>query len=78
MTDYMREIMNANVNRPMLHTEMHSQENGKFDDMMLMDLPIAMAYVPMQTLGRLYEPEEALYNGTLFEVLNKPFLGKRL
>lgn len=36
---------------------------------------LAMAYVPMQTFQALYEPCEALENGTIFSELNKPFLG---
>lgn len=38
---------------------------------------LAMAYVPMQTFQALYEPCEALENGTIFSELNKPFLGWR-
>ena len=39
------------------------------------DFPLAMAYVPMQRFRQLYEPKEALENGTLFRELNLPFLG---
>ncbi len=43
----------------------------------LKDLPIAMAYVPLQAFRDLYEDEtRALCNGTLFEELYKPFEGK--
>lgn len=35
----------------------------------------AMAYVPFQQYGAVYEPEEALLYGTLFPDLNKPFCG---
>lgn len=34
----------------------------------------AMAYVPWQNMGTLYELDEALEVGTLFPELNKPFL----
>ncbi len=37
------------------------------------DWAIAMAYVPMQTDTSVYEPVEALCEGTLFPALNKPF-----
>jgi len=37
----------------------------------------AMAYVPFQEYGEVYEDLKALECGTLFPVLNKPFLGKR-
>ncbi len=43
----------------------------------LKDLPIAMAYVPMQAFRDLYEDEtRALKCGTLFKELYKPFEGK--
>ena len=38
-------------------------------------LPLAMAYVPWQQFGNLYEPDQALRNGTVFQDLNKPFHG---
>lgn len=34
-----------------------------------------MTYVPWQYWGNIYEPCKALARGTLFEVLDKPFLG---
>lgn len=40
------------------------------------DLPLAMAYVPMQQWEKLYEPCEALERGTLFCKLDLPFVGK--
>ncbi|MBO5459937.1 MAG: spore coat associated protein CotJA [Lachnospira sp.] len=38
---------------------------------------VGMAYVPWQNWGELYEPAKALQCGTLFAVLNKPFIGCR-
>ncbi|MDD7113763.1 MAG: spore coat associated protein CotJA [Lachnospiraceae bacterium] len=40
-------------------------------------LPLAMAYVPWQTWGNLYKPEEGLKQGTIFKDLNLPFTGRR-
>lgn len=37
---------------------------------------IAMAYVPWQKWQDIYEPCKALEYGTIFQELNKPFLGK--
>lgn len=37
---------------------------------------LAMAYVPMQTWGRTYEPAVGLMRGTIFPELDKPFLGE--
>ncbi len=40
--------------------------------------PPAMAYVPWQEFGRLFEDlEKAYYTGTIFPCLDKPFTGKR-
>ena len=37
---------------------------------------LAMAYVPMQKFGALYNNDDALCAGTLFADLDKPFCGK--
>ena len=34
---------------------------------------LAMAAIPMQIYGQLYEPEEALARGTVFKELDLPF-----
>ena len=34
----------------------------------------AMVYSPMQTWGELFEPDVALWRGTLFPELDKPFM----
>ena len=39
------------------------------------DASVTMAYVPMQTDTTVYDAEKALQAGTLFPVLNKPFVG---
>lgn len=41
----------------------------------LQDLPLAMAYVPWQEWGNLYELDKAFMIGTIFEDLSKPFRG---
>jgi len=38
---------------------------------------LAMVYAPVQRFQGLYEPEEALSRGTIFQELEKPFLGGR-
>lgn len=40
------------------------------------DTVVAMAYVPFQLDKTSYSAEKALCEGTLFPVLNKPFLGR--
>ena len=41
-------------------------------------LPLAASYVPFQTLTTVYEPMEALAQGTLFPDLDKPFQGRTI
>ena len=39
----------------------------------LQELPLAMAYVPIQSWGDIYHPARALCRGTLFPQLDLPF-----
>lgn len=39
----------------------------------LQELPLAMAYVPIQAWGDTYSPCRALCRGTLFPILDLPF-----
>lgn len=39
-------------------------------------LSLAMAYVPIQQWGDLYDIDVGLQRGTIFAQLDKPFLGK--
>lgn len=41
------------------------------------ETPVGMAYVPYQQWKNVYEPSVALDRGTVFEDLDKPFLGER-
>lgn len=43
----------------------------------LSELPLGMAYVPMQVWGTTYTPEQALCRGTLFPQLDLPWGGCR-
>ena len=49
---------------------------SRFSKVPLDELPLTMAYVPMQAYGTVYEAENALAKGTLFPDLDKPFEGK--
>ncbi len=40
------------------------------------DYAVAMAYIPYQQNADSYDADKALARGTLFPVLDKPFLGK--
>lgn len=53
-----------------------SFNNHSKDDMNLEYRPLAMAYVPRQNWNHLYEIEKGFQKGTIFEKLDKPFLGK--
>jgi len=39
-------------------------------------MPVAMAYVPWQDWRDIYPARKSLCQGTIFEELDKPFLGK--
>lgn len=86
LDDFMRTTRPAGVNvraerEPLKSNESrHTAENktNNFDNTMLKDLPLAMAYVPFQPLAGTYEQDEALKAGTLFPNLDKPFLGRRM
>lgn len=42
------------------------------------NFPIAMAYVPWQSMDKMYDDlEKAFRAGTIFPELNKPFTGRR-
>ena len=41
------------------------------------ETPLAMAYVPFQSFGKLYDETLGLDTGTMFPDLDKPFTGKR-
>ncbi|MBC8570041.1 spore coat associated protein CotJA [Zongyangia hominis] len=40
------------------------------------NVALAMAYVPMQPWGNLYEPEVGFNRGTIFRDLDLPFIGE--
>lgn len=40
------------------------------------DVTLAMAYVPVQPWGKLYEPEVGFHRGTLYRDLDFPFIGE--
>lgn len=40
-------------------------------------MPIAMMYVPYQQWAKVYDPKVGLERGTIFEELDKPFIGER-
>lgn len=41
------------------------------------ETPVGMAYVPYQKWKNVYEPSVALERGTVFQDLDKPFLGEK-
>ena len=58
----------------------HTNECSEFAPFPLPSFPedyaVAMAYIPYQQDSKSYDAEKALARGTLFPVLDKPFLGK--
>lgn len=55
---------------------MESDGNLRLDDTPLAELPLTMAYVPMQRFTQVYDMEKGLCAGTIFPDLDKPFLGR--
>ncbi len=55
------------------------RENSNMNDPHMLDYKsLAMAYVPWQKWGNLYQPEEGFHTGTIFRSLNLPFTGRRM
>lgn len=48
------------------------QPTGKFPE----ETPLAMAYVPFQSWEKPYDMYTALSRGTIFQSLDKPFIGE--
>ncbi len=46
------------------------------NDIKLSELPLAMAYVPMQVWETPYDADVGMHRGTLFRQLDKPFIGE--
>lgn len=59
-------------------TDKKPHKESKFNNTMLKNLPLTMAYVPFQQIEGTYDQDEALKNGTLFPNLDKPFLGRKI
>ncbi len=64
---------NYSMQNKMMPRQTKNSESFMNDN--LNDMPLAMAYVPWQTWGNLYEPCEALSQGTIFKELNLKFCG---
>jgi len=60
------------------HSDKETTKASKFNNTMLKNLPLAMAYVPFQQIEGTYNQDDALKNGTLFPNLDKPFLGRKI
>ena len=56
----------------------NTYKESKFNNTMLKNLPLTMAYVPFQQIEGTYDQDEALKAGTLFPNLDKPFLGRKI
>lgn len=64
---------NYSMQNKMMPRQTRTSESFMNDS--LNDMPLAMSYVPWQTWGNLYEPCEALHQGTIFKELNLKFCG---
>ena len=70
MPNYRANAMPCNNNRQM-RTPTCTAKRDVWNDMSL-----AMAYVPWQMWRDIYEAENGFCRGTIFQELDKPFLGK--
>ena len=70
MPNYRANAMPYNNYRQM-HTPTCTVKRDAWNDMSL-----AMAYVPWQMWRDIYEAEKGFCRGTIFQELDKPFLGK--
>ena len=57
--------------------EMNFESSKQYSGAFPAHTPVGMAYVPVQMLQSVYEPEYALKQGTIFPDLDKPFLDGR-
>ena len=65
----MKEILDFNG----ISLEQLLSNGNKNDCDCIEDMPLAMAFVPVQKFNKTYEPDSALCFGTIFPELNKPF-----
>ncbi len=74
MQNYMDRVLTTMQQDP---KTVAATENA-FDYTYLGRLPLAMAYVPFQRWGNIYDPYRALQRGTIFPDLDLPFCGREL
>lgn len=57
----------------------NSTSSSTSDDMTAFpaQVSVGMAYVPYQVWQNVYDPQVAIERGTIFEELDKPFIGER-
>ena len=55
-----------------------SVQRRSMADAALENMPLAMAYVPVQSFEDLYDPDTALSRGTVFPALDLPFCAKEV
>ena len=61
---------------PVRAVQAADSDNLRAADVFPAALSLAMAYVPVQRFGSLYEPETGFERGTIYKQLDLPFLGK--
>lgn len=68
MSNRSREMERREMSNRPCEMERHNMEG----------ISLAMAYVPWQRWGNLYQPEEGFHCGTIFKDLDLPFTGRRM
>lgn len=62
-------MLDRDMNTAACHPSMASQQDCSHQ-------VVAMAYIPWQSFGQVYDPKKALMTGTIFPELDKPFTGR--
>ena len=55
-----------------MHEE--SKQSRNFDNLPLASMPLAQAYVPVQSFEEVYSAEEGIKKGTIFPSLYNPYV----
>ena len=75
MENYRNQLYRNQMNCSCNMQRIQNQCKNIIDATCVDELPLAMAYVPMQKIENLFDCQTALYHGTIFPQLVLPFEG---
>lgn len=76
--DEKRQAMQQSAPQQSENIRQAEENTSSFDATLLENLPLAMAYVPMQQWKNIYPLQEGLSRGTIFHELDLPFEGRTI